>query len=361
MGSVGVVIAAAGSGRRMGGDKLFFRLEDGKTVLERSVLPFLLCEKIEKIVVATRTDIAETVKKLLPYPQVTVTVGGATRGQSVLNAVALIDTDFVLIHDGARPYVSKTLIEKVISQAESKGSAVPALPVAESLSEKGVPVNRANFLLSQTPQGFDTALLKQAFGHATTEFTDEAALFYAMHKKINYIEGEEANRKVTFPSDLRLSAGTGYDLHKLAEGRKLILGGVLIPHSKGLLGHSDADALAHAVMDALLSAAGLNDIGCFFPDSEPRYKDADSMLLLKEVVTMVNSKGYTVNNISAAIIAEAPKLQPYIRQMRTNLAAATGIEPEAVGISATTNETVGQIGQGLAIAVSAIATLIYRF
>lgn len=289
--------------------------------------------------------------------------GGKTRSDSVLSGLEKVRGDIVVVHDGARPFVPPDVILRSIRSAERYGSGIacvsPTDTVAETENGFILSASRENRALVQTPQTFRTDLLKKAFSlrREGEDFTDESGLFSRYIGKCAVVEGSAENRKLTFARDFSVAdgvvCGTGFDLHRLVEGRKLILGGVEIPHGKGLLGHSDADALTHAIMDALLSSASLRDIGFHFPDTDPKYEGADSLSLLKEVLVLLREKGYKPINVTSVIMAQKPKLSPYVDRMRETLSLALGLEKEKVGITCTTMEGIGLVGREEGIAVQA--------
>ena len=224
---------------------------------------------------------------------------------------------------------------------------------------------RSTLFAVQTPQCFRTALYRQALDAVDTAtaalVTDDCSLFELAGLPVTLTEGDYANLKITTPEDLQkektMRIGHGYDVHRLVEGRKLILGGVEIPYEKGLLGHSDADVLLHAVMDAVLGAAALGDIGKHFPDTDPAYKGADSLALTREVAAILTRHGYKLGNIDATLLCQAPKLAPHIPAMRQNIADAFGVDISAVSVKATTEEHLGFTGEGLGIAAHAVALI----
>jgi 2-C-methyl-D-erythritol 2,4-cyclodiphosphate synthase len=267
----------------------------------------------------------------------------------------------VLIHDGARPYVSEEIISDSIEKVRLYGSGVSAVKETNSLkvTENGdtYAVNRDNYYIIQTPQTFNTQKLKLAY-KLNSSATDDSEIYEKAGNKVALCKGDYANKKLTSPSDFAPSSfriGHGFDVHQLVENRKLILGGIEIPHDKGLLGHSDADALIHAIMDALLSAVGKRDIGCLFPDNDNTFKDIDSKILLRKVMQEI--KPYTPVNISAVIMAQKPKMSPHIDQMRSALASILEIDIEDINVSATTTEKLGIVGEEKGIACSAVALL----
>ena len=251
------------------------------------------------------------------------------------------------------------------------------MPVKDTLKrtdEDGVILDtpdRANLWRVQTPQVFDRAALCAAMATALAEskdYTDDCQLMEAAGHKVRLVQGLDTNLKLTTPEDIRLAKalmkeekpmriGHGYDVHKLVEGRDLILGGVKIEYEKGLLGHSDADVLTHAIMDALLGAAALGDIGKLFPDNDPAYAGADSVALLGRVVERITAEGYTIGNIDATILCQRPKLAPHIPQMRDILAAACGVPADRVSVKATTEEGLGFTGTGEGIAAHCVCLL----
>ena len=346
----GAVIVAGGSSTRFGTDKLD-QLLFGKSVLAHSVDAFVgIADKI--VVVGKQVD------------GCLYADGGQTRSQSVQNGLAmLVGCDIVAVHDGARPFVTRQLVQRLFCQAEIHGSAVPSLPVTDTLwqVDDAQPVDRQRFATVQTPQVFNYDQLVQAFGHATQSYTDESSLYFATYGKVNFVQGDTTNTKITYQSDLpQYRVGVGYDVHQLVDGNGVILGGVTIPFDKKLLGHSDADVLAHAVCDAVLSASGHKDIGHQFPVDDDAYLGADSMVLLSKCISLALESGYCVVNLSAVVMAEQPKLYPHIDQMAQNLAKVLGVAPTCVNLSATTTETLGIVGQGKGIAAQATVLLVKK-
>ena len=353
---VTAIILCAGSGTRakLGYNKTFFKLDNGKTVLDNTLSAF---RDFEHIILVINQDDAE-LYATYDFPTV---CGGSTRSESVMNALKKVDTPLVLIHDCARPFVSAEIIADSVEKARETGSGVSAVKETNSLkvSENGntYAVNRDNYYIIQTPQTFDTQKLLHAYS-ISSYATDDSEIYERAGYKITLSLGDYSNKKLTTPSDFSPSSfriGHGFDVHQLVEGRKLILGGIEIPHTKGLLGHSDADALIHAIMDALLSAVGKRDIGCLFPDSDNAFKDIDSKILLSMVMQAI--KPYTPVNISAVIMAQKPKMAPHIDSMRACLANIMEIAVDDVNISATTTEKLGIVGEEKGIACSAVALL----
>ena len=382
--TVSAVLVAAGSSTRMGFDKLRFDL-GGESVLRRSVRAFEECPLVSEIVLVAgnnadwlRAETADCTKT------VRIVRGGATRAESARNGVLAAKGELVAVHDAARPFVSRTVIEAALQGAARWGATAPAVPVKDTIklaasgSGKTVPEecrvkntpDRNQLYAVQTPQCFDRQAYLAALDELPPEqflrLTDDCSLFEQTGRTVRLTRGDYSNLKITTREDLprpadkgvkQMRVGHGYDVHRLVEGRKLILGGVEIPFEKGLLGHSDADVLAHAVMDAVLGAAALGDIGKHFPDTDPAYAGADSLALARAVAELLKKEGWRVENIDATLLCQRPKLAPHIPAMRENLAAAFGVEAGAVSVKATTEEHLGFTGEGLGIAAHAVALI----
>ncbi len=313
--------------------------------------------------------------------------GGETRQESVAIGLYTLGghaEDLVLVHDGARPLVTPEVIMRCLEGARERGNAVAALPVADTLKAVSDTqtvlrtVDRADLWAVQTPQVFRVETLYEAHAAARDMGwlgTDEASLVEQFTgESVHLVPGDPFNFKITRPDDLRLAEavlrsrlavrtmqtriGFGYDIHPLMEGRRLFLGGIEISHSCGLDGHSDADVLLHALCDALLGAAGLPDIGNLFPNTDPAYKNISSITLLREVQGHLAGQGFQVGNVDMTLIAEAPKISPYVPQMRALIAETLGIEAVQVGIKATTNEGLGALGRGEGMAAHAVAAIV---
>jgi 2-C-methyl-D-erythritol 4-phosphate cytidylyltransferase/2-C-methyl-D-erythritol 2,4-cyclodiphosphate synthase len=373
------IIAAGGSGTRLGGPrpKQLLVLE-GRTLLDRVVATFLAHPSVDDLVVALPADLVAAPPRCLvdAAKPVRVVAGGARRQDSVSNAfdAAAAASDVILVHDAARPFVSAALIGRTIEAAAAHGAAIAAIRANDTVKQVGADrviettLDRDAIYLAQTPQGFQRAVLAAAvaLGRTGIEATDEAALAERAGFPVRVVDGDAANVKITSQEDLddarrRVGspartgrAGSGYDLHRLVAGRPLVLGGVTVPSVSGAIGHSDADVVCHAVTDAVLGAASLGDIGLHFPDSDPRWKDASSMDLLSRAVALVTARGFEVGNVDVTVVLEAPKLRPYIDQMRSSLAAVLGLDADRVSIKAKTNEGMDAIGRGEAIAAYAV-------
>lgn len=370
--TVTAILVAAGASRRMGFDKLGFHLPDGRTVLETSLATFDRHPAVTQIVLVAggNFDVCQALAARCAKPTVVVH-GGATRADSVRAGLAEAEGKLVAIHDAARPFVSGEVITRTLEAAWEFGAAAPAVAVKDTIkiASRGVVLNtpdRNTLYAVQTPQCFWRERYLEALdrvqGETASAVTDDCSLFELAGFPVHLVEGEYANTKITTKEDLKgetsMRIGHGYDVHRLVEGRKLILGGVEIPYEKGLLGHSDADVLLHAISDALLGAAALGDIGKHFPDTDPRYKGADSLELLRQVGVMLREAGYTVGNIDSTILCQAPKLASHIPAMRQNIASALGIDAGAVSVKATTEEKLGFTGSGEGIAAHAVALIL---
>ena len=381
---ISAVLVAAGASTRMGFDKLSFDL-GGETVLHRSIRAFAQCPQVDEIVLVAGKNRAFVEAQAADCKKpVQIVTGGATRAESAKNGVLAARGTLVAVHDAARPFVSAAVIEAVLDAAKQCGAAAPAVPVKDTIKQavrgdgKTVPADcqventpdRSTLYAVQTPQCFDRAQYLAALEELDAEkarlVTDDCSLFELTGRPVQLTQGDYANRKITTREDLpcpapkeetKMRMGHGYDVHRLVEGRRLILGGVEIPFEKGLLGHSDADVLTHAVMDAVLGAAALGDIGQHFPDNDPAYAGADSLKLAQHVARILSEHGYGIGNIDATVLCQRPKLAPHIPAMRANLAAAFGLPVDAVSVKATTEEHLGFTGEGLGIAAHAVALI----
>lgn len=424
---VTAVIVAAGSARRMGGINKQYAELAGMPVLARSVAAFDNDPFVDEIVIVARSGEEDRCRRDIVekygFRRVSAVVpGGAERQDSVRAALGVVfggaagreagscgaevsdggggrddgrDVGLVLIHDGARPLVPRTVIDAVIDGCAARGAAIPAVSVKDTIKQIHLSDSRAVVSFTpersllravQTPQGFDAALLMRAYDACApdTAVTDDASLVEALGAPVYIVDGDEMNIKITTPSDLGRAeqllngssaydpgindpvaavarvprTGMGYDVHAFAENRKLILGGVNIPHDRGLLGHSDADVLIHAVMDALLGAAALGDIGKHFPDTDLRYKGISSLLLLGHVSELLSSHGWTIVNIDVTVIAQRPKIAPHIPQMKKIMAEVLKISESQINIKGTTTERLGFTGREEGIASQAVASII---
>lgn len=376
------IIAAAGSGTRMNckASKQFIML-GSMPVLARTLFAFEGASEIDEVIIVTRKDDITAVWDLVNKYEIKkvtdVIIGGSTRQESVMSALDCVKGDKVLIHDGARPFVTPEQINSVVHALTDCNAAALGVPVKDTLKRADAngyiteTCDRTALFSIQTPQGFRTELIKKAHKCAKesgTEVTDDCALCENLGVEVKIIQGSASNIKITTPDDLdvaqgllkntererKMRVGFGYDVHKLVEGRPLIIGGVQIPYERGLLGHSDADVLLHAIMDALLGAAALGDIGKHFPDTDEKWRGADSTKLLERVGSLLAESGAKIINIDATIIAQKPKMAPYIEEMMGIVEETLSLPKGSVNIKATTTEKLGFCGREEGIAAEAI-------
>lgn len=366
---VNVIIPCGGSGVRcgLGFNKLFAPIL-GKTVIYHTISKFFNFYEsdihIEKIILPVNPQDKQTFAKTLKdfESKVVFCDGGGTRTESIANALPLAQNgDIICIHDGARPFVNSEIIKDSLQKAQEFGSGIASFNTVDTIALtngeyiQNVP-ERDNIFCLQTPQSFKTKQIIKAYSMITENdnFTDDSGVYQKYISPCHLSLGSPQNRKITYKQDLlsyeNCYIGVGYDTHQLVQGRDLILGGVKIEHEKGLLGHSDADVLTHAIMDAVFGACGERDIGVHFPDTEPKYKGISSILLLKECVNIIRTKGFEIKNINAVIMCQKPKLAKIIPSMIENLANAMNISKDAINISATTTEGLGFIGREEGIA-----------
>src|SRR3954451_9569520 len=356
---VTAIIAAAGDGRRVasGVPKQFIEI-GGVSLLQRSLNAFCRVDRVTQVMVVTRPDAVDAVSRNISAPgrAMTVVPGGATRQESVAAAFDRVaaDATYVMVHDAARPFVTPDLIDRTLDAAIESGAAIAALPARDTMKQAAADggrhfiaqtLPREEIYLAQTPQAFRRDILASAIalGRSGAAATDESALAELAGTRIRLVEGDALNFKVTTEGDLAMSralagaqdaavmrAGTGYDLHRLVEGRPLLLAGVRIPGDRGALGHSDADIVCHVVTDAILGAAGAGDIGRHYPDTDPAWKDANSIELLRHAGRIVARAGFAIVNVDVVVIAQRPKLVPHVAAMTSNLAAALDIDAEQI-------------------------------
>jgi 2-C-methyl-D-erythritol 4-phosphate cytidylyltransferase / 2-C-methyl-D-erythritol 2,4-cyclodiphosphate synthase len=308
--------------------------------------------------------------------------GGATRQQSALNGLLALEPhapDRVLIHDGARPFLSVELIDRVLAALAQSPAAIAALPVTDSIKRAdaggliAASLERASLWRAQTPQGFAFAPILAAHRAAAAaghrDMSDDAAVAEWAGLRVALVPGSEHNRKLTTSEDLAMATalgladvrtGLGFDVHRFHAGDHVWLCGVKIPHTHALEGHSDADVALHALTDALLGALGEGDIGQLFPDSDPRWRGASSHIFLSEAARRVRLAGAEVSNVDLTIVCEAPRIGPYTAAMRARVGAILGLAPERVGVKATTTESLGFTGRREGIAALATATVVKR-
>ncbi|MCB2184946.1 MAG: 2-C-methyl-D-erythritol 4-phosphate cytidylyltransferase [Deltaproteobacteria bacterium] len=383
------VVPAAGRGQRMGAGrpKQFLDL-GGVPVLTRTLAALEAVPDLTGVVLVTPPgqEDATLAACVEPFGLAKVqgaVAGGAERQDSVAAGTALVreaGVPYVVVHDGARPLAAPELFTRVLAAARRTGAALAAMPVADTVKQAGPgelvagTLDRRGLWLAQTPQAFRTEILAAAQARARAAgflATDEAGLASWAGHPVELVMGSPRNLKLTTPDDLDLArallppapaavprVGQGFDAHRLAPGRRLVLAGVEIAHARGLLGHSDADVLAHAVMDALLAAAGLGDIGGHFPDSDPQWAGADSLELLTRVVGLLAVEGWRPAQVSVTLMAQRPKVAPHVPAMRANLARALGLAEGQINLAATTTEHLGFVGREEGMAASALAVIL---
>ena len=383
------LIVAAGRGTRMASDiPKQYRILANKSVLSRSIQPFLDHADIDRVLVvihresedsfaAIKDTIKDTAGKLLPPVH-----GGANRADSTLNGLRALreyPSRHILIHDAARPFVTGEVITRVLDALEVEHGAIPTLPAVDAMRRSdetgalGKPVPRDGIRRAQTPQGFrfDTLLPimeAAAADGSLAALSDEAEALIAAGRRVVSVEGDPMNFKLTIPEDFTMAerllaapdirTGQGYDVHAFGEGDHVILCGVKIPHAQGLTGHSDADVGLHTITDALLGALAEGDIGRHFPPSDPQWKGTDSAVFLKRAVEIVAERGYAISNIDLTLICEEPKVTPHASAMIQRVAEICDLDPTRVSIKATTSERLGFTGRREGIAATAVATVI---
>jgi 2-C-methyl-D-erythritol 4-phosphate cytidylyltransferase / 2-C-methyl-D-erythritol 2,4-cyclodiphosphate synthase len=407
---VTAIIAAGGRGERFGGSQPKQLVAvGGRPILERSVAAFLAHPSVDAVVVALPQALVDDPPEYLRNSTLHIVAGGERRQDSVANAFHAADakSDLIVIHDAARPFASADLISRTIAAAAESGAALAAIQARDTVKRAtegpakagrhvqnvgsgfsrtvAETLDRSTIFLAQTPQAFRRDVLVDALKLAD-DVTDEASLAERAGHEVRLVDGEATNIKITTVEDLAIAeaiarstdgrswkhpeeregfsrarpartgrAGTGYDLHRLVEGRPLVIGGVTIPSDRGALGHSDADVVCHAITDAILGAACLGDIGRHFPDSDPQWKNASSLDLLRRAVALAGERQLEVGNVDVTVILERPKIKDHVDAMRAHVAAAIGIDVDRVSIKGKTNEGVDAIGRGEAIAAQAIA------
>ncbi len=394
----GAIIAAGGASSRMRGtDKIFVPLL-GRPLLWHSLAAFQSCAAVEQVVLVLAEAAVPRGMSLVEegaFGKVTaVCAGGPRRQDSVARGLERLEgCQWVVVHDGARPCVTPDLVELGLAEARRTGAAIAAVPLKDTVKSvdgegliEGTPP-REGLWAAQTPQVFRFDYLAEAHRRIRADVTDDASMVEASGRRVRVYPGRYDNIKVTTPEDVALAetilrmrregthacpggapegtagagsaartrAGIGCDQHRLVDGRRLVLGGVEVAFEKGLDGHSDADVLVHAIIDALLGATGLGDIGIHFPSSDERYRGISSISLLRQVAQLLRSRGWLVGNVDVTVVAERPRLAPHIPRMRQTVAEALGIDASRVGVKSTTAKGLGGLGRGEGIAAHAVA------
>ena len=353
----------------MGGVTKQFRRLRGIPVFIRALLPFQGADYVRAITLVVAEEkldaAAELVEEFGCDKVVRIVKGGEERSQSVQSGLSALDDiphDVVVIHDGARPLVKEDLIKDVVMAAHEHGAAIPVLPISETVKLVGEhavvrSVDRTRLRTAQTPQAFLPSWLREAYQHhGAMKATDDAWLVESCGFPVQIVKGRKDNIKLTHADDWAVvdkllggqecqRVGMGYDVHRLTETRPLVLGGIEVPSDLGLKGHSDADVLIHAIIDGMLGAAALPDIGQQFPDSDPSYHGIDSCVLLERTSHLLLESGWRVSNIDCTLAAQAPKLAPFIPEMKVKLASVLQVQDDQIGIKATTTEGLGFPGR----------------
>ena len=373
------LIVAAGRGERAGGAvPKQFRLLGGKPVLRWAVESLIRHPAVQSTRIVIAEGQQDSAKQALQGLDIgELITGGAERADSVRAGLEAIEADAVLVHDAARPFCPPPVVDRLLASLEFFEGAAPVLPVGDTLARiddtLGDPVDRAGLGRVQTPQAFRLGALRSAYDLWNGPSpTDETTVVRAAGMKVAAVTGDPALEKITLPTDFdraeqwlagRLTprTGMGFDVHAFSGNGPIMLGGLEVPHDRGLAGHSDADVILHAITDALLGAAGLGDIGEHFPPSDPQWKGADSSLFLAHAAALVRDKGGVIDHIDCTIVAEAPKVGPYRQAMRNRIAEIIGLSVEQVSVKATTTEGLGFTGRREGIAAQAIASIRTEF
>ena len=369
------LIVAAGSGSRMGADMpKQFRLLGGKPVLRWAVESLIRHPAVRTVRVVVGQGQQDRAAEVLNGLEVGELIeGGTERADSVRAGLAAIEGDAVLVHDAARPFCPPAVVDRLLASLEFFEGSAPVLPVGDTLARSGdtlgEAVDRSGLSRVQTPQAFRLGALMSAYelwsGSAPT---DETTVLRAAGMKVAAVEGDPALEKLTLPADferveqwlagkLRPRTGMGFDVHAFSGDGPVMLGGIAVPHSRGLAGHSDADVVLHAITDALLGAAGLGDIGEHFSPSDPRWRGAASDLFLRHAVELLRAKGAIIHHVDCTIIAEEPKVGPHRSAMRARIAEILGLVSDQVSVKATTTEGLGFTGRREGIAAQAVASI----
>jgi 2-C-methyl-D-erythritol 4-phosphate cytidylyltransferase/2-C-methyl-D-erythritol 2,4-cyclodiphosphate synthase len=372
---VTALILAAGSGSRMGRDlPKQYRLIAGKAVLAHAVDALASHPAIDAVRVVIGEGQEELARAAVGNRDVgQMLIGGTERSDSVRAGLDAIPGDIVLVHDAARPFCPHDVIDRLLVALESEHAAVPVLPIADTLARAngvlGDAIDRNGAVRVQTPQAFRLQALRDAYEQWSGPApTDEASVARTAGYSVTAVEGHVMLEKLTSPADLKRAeamlrarlvsrSGMGFDVHAFAGDGPVMIGGVEVPHDRGLAGHSDADVVLHAITDALLGAAGLGDIGQHFPPSEAKWKGADSSIFLAHAAALVRQASGIVDFVDCTVICEAPKIGPYRDAMRSRVAEILGIPPGSVSIKATTTERLGFTGRREGIAAQAVATI----
>ncbi|GAA0663180.1 bifunctional 2-C-methyl-D-erythritol 4-phosphate cytidylyltransferase/2-C-methyl-D-erythritol 2,4-cyclodiphosphate synthase [Sphingomonas insulae] len=361
------LIVAAGSGSRAGGAvPKQYAMVAGKPLIAHAYAALCGHPLVDEVMVVIAAGAEPLARAALG--DVPLIVGGATRRESVAHGLAAVKADLVLVHDAARPFVPAEVIDRIATALRDHAAAMPVLTMADTLVRDGIVVPRDGLSRVQTPQGFriDTLRAAHAAWPNDEEATDDAQMVQRLGGSVALVQGDPMLDKVTHPQDFSAAeakvawetrSASGFDVHRLEAGEELWLGGVLIPHDKGLSGHSDADVGLHALTDALLGTIAAGDIGTHFPPSDPQWKGADSARFLQHAASLIADKGGRIDFVDLTLICEEPKVGPHRGAMRGRIGELLGLGEDRVSIKATTTERLGFTGRGEGIAAQAIATV----
>ena len=359
------IVAAAGEARRFGGDKLAQRLPNGDTVLYRSCAQ-LLAGGLKRLIVVGTLGPDHQLERLGDAIHAVVP-GGAQRSDSIKAGLAALPNEvkWVAVHDGARPFVRVDLIERCVLAAQNIGAAVPVLECVDTIAltqndQLNGTLDRTQLRRIQTPQIMKRSWLEEVAKQASA--SDESSILQALGHPVATVIGDEENIKLTYPKDLsrahrRYVTGMGFDVHRYDAQRPLYLGGILIENEDGLAGHSDADVILHALVDAILGGLSAGDIGSHFPPSDQRFKDAPSSLFVEHTMELVRAAGARLEHIDLTLIGERPRLTPHRDRIRAHLSDLLGVSIRSISLKATTTEGLGFTGRGEGLAAQAVATL----
>ena len=371
-----LILLAAGEGKRLKSkEPKPFILVNNKSLIQHSIDKFKNFKEIKKTIIVYNKKHKKRLKNLNVQNTIKI-LGGKTRKQSTflaLKTISKYNCSKVLIHDAARPNPSKELIRKIITELKNSHAVVPIIKTSDATKriEKNTifkNILRNSLRFSQTPQGFTfNQIYKKHKENINSSFDDDSALFTKDQEKVAIIKGSKANLKITDQEDLNIFRslikgktyyGIGFDIHKLVKKRKLYLGGIRIPFVLGLEGHSDADPVLHAIIDSLLGACRLGDIGKLFSDKNKKYENIRSTILLEKVITLIKSKKFLINNIDINIIAQKPKIKKYSKKMIKTISKICKINSNQINIKGKTTEKLGLIGKEKAIACEVITSVI---
>ena len=373
------LIVAAGKGERLGGGvPKQYRILGGKPVLRWAVESLIRHPAVQSTRVVIGNDQQKNAASALEGLEVGDFIqGGAERADSVRAGLDAIGGDAVLVHDAARPFCPPEVVDRLVAQLEFFEGAAPVLAIGDTLARVsdtlGDFVDRSGIVRVQTPQAFQLEPLRRAYASwSGASPTDETTVLRAAGMRVASVEGDPELEKLTTSSDFRRAeewiagrlaprTGMGFDVHAFSGQGPIMLGGIVVPHSRGLAGHSDADVVLHAITDALLGAAGLGDIGEHFPPADPQWKGASSDLFLRHAVDLLQECGAIIDHVDCTIIAEEPKVGPHRRAMRSRIAEIAGLRLDQVSIKATTTEGLGFTGRREGIAAQAVASIRMEF